>query len=90
MVASSMSGFRQAQLLKVIPPYPLPKKQSIECLFVCRYDNSGQADMKKFENSRNLKKHIEKIRKTYMKEMKSKEKKIRQRATALWVIDHLV
>ena len=46
--------------------------------------------MKKFENSRNLKKHIEKIRKTYMKEMKSKEKKIRQRATALWVIDHLV
>eukprot|EP01087_Luapelamoeba_hula_P019975 TRINITY_DN6711_c0_g1_i1.p1 TRINITY_DN6711_c0_g1~~TRINITY_DN6711_c0_g1_i1.p1 ORF type:complete len:825 (+),score=255.43 TRINITY_DN6711_c0_g1_i1:41-2476(+) len=49
----------------------------------------GQADMKKFEVSRKLKKRIAKIRKNYDKEMKSREKKIRQRATALWVIDHL-
>ncbi|KAL6077821.1 DNA topoisomerase I [Balamuthia mandrillaris] len=49
----------------------------------------GMADMKKFENSRKLCKHIYKIRRTYEREMKAKEKVVRQRATALWVIDHL-
>lgn len=49
----------------------------------------GQSDMKKFETSRKLKNHIDKIRKNYMKDLKSKEKLERQRATALWVIDHL-
>jgi len=49
----------------------------------------GQSDMKKFETSRKLKGHIDKIRRNYMKDLKSKEKLERQRATALWVIDHL-
>ncbi len=49
----------------------------------------GKSDMKKFEVSRGLKKHITKIRANYKKELKSKDKLERQRATALWVIDHL-
>eukprot|EP00005_Dracoamoeba_jomungandri_P011673 CAMPEP_0174268078 /NCGR_PEP_ID=MMETSP0439-20130205/36049_1 /TAXON_ID=0 /ORGANISM="Stereomyxa ramosa, Strain Chinc5" /LENGTH=864 /DNA_ID=CAMNT_0015356025 /DNA_START=72 /DNA_END=2666 /DNA_ORIENTATION=- len=49
----------------------------------------GQADLEKFEKSRRLHHHIEGIRANYWKEMKSKEKVTRQRATALWVIDVL-
>jgi len=48
----------------------------------------GQSDMKKFETARRLKDHIEEIRKVYTADLKSKDKKERQRATALYVIDH--
>lgn len=36
-----------------------------------------------------MKKHIKKIREVYESELKNKEMKIRQRATALYLIDHL-
>mmetsp|Transcript_3951 Transcript_3951/g.5542 ORF Transcript_3951/g.5542 Transcript_3951/m.5542 type:complete len:547 (-) Transcript_3951:57-1697(-) len=49
----------------------------------------GQSDMKKFETARKLKKHIKKIRDVYESELKNKEMKTRQRATALYLIDHL-
>jgi len=49
----------------------------------------GQSDMSKFEKARNLKKCVSKIRKIYEEELRSKDEDIRQRATALYVIDHL-
>eukprot|EP01116_Phalansterium_solitarium_P017919 TRINITY_DN4560_c0_g2_i1.p1 TRINITY_DN4560_c0_g2~~TRINITY_DN4560_c0_g2_i1.p1 ORF type:complete len:884 (-),score=373.03 TRINITY_DN4560_c0_g2_i1:328-2979(-) len=49
----------------------------------------GEADMRKFEKARELKKHVKKIREVYMEELKSKSLSERQRATALYVIDHL-
>jgi DNA topoisomerase-1 len=47
------------------------------------------SDHKKFETARQLKKHIGKIRKTYMEELTSKDEAARQRATALYLIDNL-
>jgi DNA topoisomerase-1 len=47
----------------------------------------GQSDHKKFEKARELKKHIERIRKDYMKELKSELMADRQRATAVYLID---
>ncbi|KAL6080480.1 DNA topoisomerase I [Balamuthia mandrillaris] len=49
----------------------------------------GMADMKKFENARRLCKHIHQIRRTYQREMQAKEKLVRQRATAVWLVDRL-
>ncbi|PRP82603.1 DNA topoisomerase I [Planoprotostelium fungivorum] len=49
----------------------------------------GKSDIKKFSTAQNLKKHIKEIRETYTKEMKDEDDKIKQRATALWIIDHL-
>lgn len=49
----------------------------------------GQSDFKKFEKARELKKHINAIRAKNAEELRSKEMAVRQRATALWLIDHL-
>ncbi|KAK3328892.1 hypothetical protein B0H66DRAFT_571640 [Apodospora peruviana] len=47
----------------------------------------GQADYKKFEKARELKKHIARIRADYTKELKSEIMADRQRATAMYLID---
>jgi DNA topoisomerase I len=49
----------------------------------------SQSDLKKFETARKLKQHVGHIRDDYMKELKDKEMMVRQRATALWLIDKL-
>lgn len=50
-------------------------------------DVKGQSDYKKFEKARELKKHIDRIRKDYQLEMKDKDMFVRQRATAVYLID---
>lgn len=50
-------------------------------------DVKGQSDFKKFEKARELKKHIDRIRKDYTKELKSEQMAERQRATAVYLID---
>ncbi|KAF2164172.1 hypothetical protein M409DRAFT_25518 [Zasmidium cellare ATCC 36951] len=50
-------------------------------------DIKGQSDYKKFEKARELKKHIDRIRKDYEKELKSEVMAERQRATAVYLID---
>lgn len=50
-------------------------------------DIKGQSDYKKFEKARELKKHIDRIRKDYRKDMKSELMADRQRATAVYLID---
>ncbi|KAF4123518.1 DNA topoisomerase I [Geosmithia morbida] len=52
-------------------------------------DIKGQSDYKKFEKARELKNHIERIRKDYTKELKSEVMADRQRATAMYLIDKL-
>lgn len=47
----------------------------------------GQADHKKFEKARQLKKHIDRIRKDYTTKLKSDVMKDRQMATAIYLID---
>lgn len=47
----------------------------------------GQSDFKKFEKARELKKHIDTIRKDYERELKSEVMAERQRATAVYLID---
>ncbi|EPE07827.1 dna topoisomerase i [Ophiostoma piceae UAMH 11346] len=47
----------------------------------------GQADFKKFEKARTLKKHIKRIRADYTRELKSEIMADRQRATAMYLID---
>ncbi|KAI0021014.1 eukaryotic DNA topoisomerase I [Xylariomycetidae sp. FL0641] len=47
----------------------------------------GQADWKKFEKARELKKHIDKIRKDYNRDLKAESMADRQRATAVYLID---
>lgn len=47
----------------------------------------GQADHKKFEKARDLKKHIDRIRTDYSRELKSDVMADRQRATAMYLID---
>ena len=49
----------------------------------------GKSDYKKFETARRLKHHIGSIRAKNAEELRSKEMAVRQRATALWLIDHL-
>ncbi|CAH0558087.1 unnamed protein product [Brassicogethes aeneus] len=49
----------------------------------------GEKDMQKYETARKLHKNIEKIRKDYRDDWKSKEMRIRQRAVALYFIDKL-
>ncbi len=49
--------------------------------------SGGQADFKKFEKARTLKKHIDRIRADYTKELKSDVMAERQRATAMYLID---
>lgn len=50
-------------------------------------DVKGQSDFKKFEKARELKKHIDHIRKDYEAELKDKVMANRQRATAVYLID---
>jgi DNA topoisomerase-1 len=50
-------------------------------------DIKGQSDYKKFEKARELKKHIDRIRKDYQRELKSEKMADRQRATAIYLID---
>ncbi|KAF2874964.1 DNA topoisomerase 1 [Massariosphaeria phaeospora] len=50
-------------------------------------DIKGQSDYKKFEKARELKKHIDRIRKDYQRELKSEKMVDRQRATAIYLID---
>ncbi|KAH7329274.1 hypothetical protein B0I35DRAFT_419826 [Stachybotrys elegans] len=52
-------------------------------------DVKGQSDFKKFEKARELKKHIDRIRKDYTKELRSEVMANRQRATAMYLIDKL-
>ncbi|KAG0312024.1 DNA topoisomerase 1 [Linnemannia gamsii] len=49
----------------------------------------GQSDLKKFETARALKKEIDWIRRGYMTDLKDKKMFIRQRATAMYLIDRL-
>lgn len=50
-------------------------------------DVKGQSDHKKFEKARELKKHIDHIRKDYSAELKHEVMANRQRATAVYLID---
>ncbi|ETI26543.1 hypothetical protein G647_03320 [Cladophialophora carrionii CBS 160.54] len=50
-------------------------------------DIKGQSDYKKFEKARELKKHIDRIRKDYQKDLKAEPTVDRQRATAMYLID---
>ena len=50
-------------------------------------DVKGQSDHKKFEKARELKKHIDRIRKDYEIELKDQLMANRQRATAVYLID---
>lgn len=52
-------------------------------------DVKGQSDYKKFEKARELKKHIDRIRKDYRKGLKAEVMAERQRATAMYLIDQL-
>ncbi|KAF8424561.1 hypothetical protein EV426DRAFT_573785 [Tirmania nivea] len=47
----------------------------------------GMSDYAKFEKARELKKHIDKIRKDYERELRDKLMEVRQRATAMYLID---
>ncbi|KAI0267121.1 hypothetical protein BC834DRAFT_872641 [Gloeopeniophorella convolvens] len=49
----------------------------------------GQSDMSKFEKSRELKKHVERIRADYRADLKNKVTQLRMRATAMYFIDVL-
>ncbi|XP_025831306.1 DNA topoisomerase I, mitochondrial [Agrilus planipennis] len=49
----------------------------------------GEKDMQKYETARRLHKCIDKIRREYKEDWKSKEMRIRQRAVALYFIDRL-
>ncbi|KAF1949423.1 DNA topoisomerase 1 [Byssothecium circinans] len=50
-------------------------------------DIKGQSDFKKFEKARELKKHIDRIRNDYRRDLKSEKMADRQRATAIYLID---
>ena len=58
-------------------------------LFAANSSLKGISDYKKFEKARELKKHIDKIRETYTRELKDQMMVTRQRATAMWLIDRL-
>jgi DNA topoisomerase-1 len=58
-------------------------------LFAATSSLKGQSDRKKFEKAKKLKSYIQKIRDDYMVQLTSKDSLICQRATAIWVIDHL-
>ncbi len=47
----------------------------------------GQSDFKKFEKARELKKHIDRIRQDYTRDLKAELMADRQRATAVYLID---
>ncbi|KAI9334492.1 hypothetical protein DFJ73DRAFT_36747 [Zopfochytrium polystomum] len=47
----------------------------------------GQSDLKKFEKARGLKQHVDRIRKDYTAGWKDREMAVRQRSTAMYLID---
>ena len=49
----------------------------------------GQSDLRKFETARQLAKHVGAIRTQNAQDLVDKDVLVRQRATALWLIDHL-
>lgn len=49
----------------------------------------GQSDMAKYDKARKLKNHIDRIRKDYEKMLKARDRRSRQLATCVWVIDKL-
>lgn len=49
----------------------------------------GMSDIKKFEKARELKKYVDQIRRDYTTELKDKVMAVRQRATAMYLIDRL-
>ena len=57
--------------------------------FAANSSLKGQSDLKKFEKARELKKHINTIREGYTTELKDNLMAIRQRATAMYLIDRL-
>ncbi|KAJ5571306.1 DNA topoisomerase I domain 1 [Penicillium sp. DV-2018c] len=74
----------------VPPPPPVTKNINGNYKYVMLAANSdvkGQSDYKKFEKARELKKHIEKIRKDYQKNLKHDMMVERQKATAVYLID---
>ncbi len=58
-------------------------------LFAAGSSLKGMSDLKKFEKARELKKHIDRIRRDYMAELRDSLMMIRQRATTMWLIDKL-
>ncbi|KAK9478721.1 hypothetical protein V1514DRAFT_330235 [Lipomyces japonicus] len=58
-------------------------------LFAATSSLKGMSDFKKFEKARELKNHIDRIRKDYYKELKDEKMINRQRATAMYLIDVL-
>ncbi|KAB8596078.1 hypothetical protein FH972_025788 [Carpinus fangiana] len=52
-------------------------------------DVKGQSDYKKFEKARELKKHIDHIRKDYQKNLRAEKMVDRQMASAIYLIDRL-
>ncbi|PLW17666.1 hypothetical protein PCANC_06109 [Puccinia coronata f. sp. avenae] len=48
---------------------------------------TGQSDFRKFEKARKLKDHIDRIREDYRAQLKDREMAVRQRATAMYLID---
>nr|CAG8672715.1 12290_t:CDS:2 [Entrophospora candida] len=49
----------------------------------------GQIDFEKFDKARKLDKHLEKIRHDYTKDLEDKFESVRQRGTAMYLIDTL-
>lgn len=58
-------------------------------MFAATSTFKGLSDFKKFEKARELKKHIAIIRENYTRELKDKVMAVRQRATAMYLIDKL-
>ncbi|CAG8727243.1 146_t:CDS:2, partial [Ambispora leptoticha] len=61
---------------------------SIKYVFLAANSSlKGQSDLKKFEKSRELKQHVDRIRSEYTRDLKDKLMETRQRATAMYLID---
>jgi DNA topoisomerase-1 len=58
-------------------------------LFSANSSLRGRSDMKKFSVAQRLKGCVKDIRKQYMADLESEDTTVMQRATAMWVIDHL-
>ncbi|KAG2174413.1 hypothetical protein INT43_004436 [Umbelopsis isabellina] len=63
---------------------------SIKYVFLAATSSwKGQSDMQKFEKARDLKKHVNRIRRDYRQQLNDKLMETRQRATAMYLIDVL-
>jgi len=58
-------------------------------LFSANSSFKGKSDLSKFDKAQSLGKNIDSIRTKYMAELVDPVDMVRQRATALWIIDHL-